>query len=406
MGVEDRAIVVGAGPAGTAAAITLAEAGREVLLLDKATFPRDKICGDGITTSALRSLEALGVEPSVMPSWQRVDAFTIRAPRGVQREYRLPGDGMFGAVVPRHELDAALVDRAVKCGAQLVSGDEVTAVTNIADGIEVCTASGAVHRGVALVAADGMWSPLRKMLGHPLPGYRGDWYALRQYATGVTGVAARRLLISFEPDLLPGYFWSFPLPDGRVNMGFGIHVGDGASTKGLTARWREILTRPHIADWLGPSTSPEATPQSWPIPCRPGRVPTSAGAALFAGDAAAACDLLTGEGIGQALLSGAWAARGIHDHWGDPAAASAAYDRHFRREFEPDDLMCRALVSVMSHRRGAAYAVALSGLTEWTRDNFARWMFEAYERGIALRPRRWRRGTLGRPGAFRSPPPT
>ena len=70
-----------------------------------------------------------------------------------------------------------------------------------------------------------MWSPLRKHLGVATPGYLGEWHAFRQYFTGVGPRAARDLFVWFEPDLLPGYAWSFPLPDGRANVGFGIQRG-------------------------------------------------------------------------------------------------------------------------------------------------------------------------------------
>src|SRR6476469_5015187 len=109
--IEADVVVVGGGPAGSAAAITLARAGREVLLVDKARFPRDKCCGDGLTTGALRHLEGLGLDPTTVPSWQTVDATWVRSPSGRVVELPFPqGQGQFGAVARRQELDAALVD--------------------------------------------------------------------------------------------------------------------------------------------------------------------------------------------------------------------------------------------------------------------------------------------------------
>ena len=80
-----------------------------------------------------------------------------------------------------------------------------------------------------------MWSPLRKLLGLATPGYLGEWHAFRQYFHQTTGPASRRLWVWFEPDLLPGYAWSFPLPDGRANVGFGVLRGRGRRTQDMKA---------------------------------------------------------------------------------------------------------------------------------------------------------------------------
>ncbi len=107
--LETEILVVGAGPAGSAAAITLANAGRDVTLVDKATFPRDKCCGDGLTSGALRMLERLGFDPASVPSWQTIDAAWVRSPSGREVRFPMPTDGIYAAVAPRTELDDALV---------------------------------------------------------------------------------------------------------------------------------------------------------------------------------------------------------------------------------------------------------------------------------------------------------
>ena len=156
-----------------------------------------------------------------------------------------------------------------------------------------------------------MWSPVRKALGCGEPGYLGEWHAFRQYFDGVTGNAADRLWVWFEPDLLPGYAWSFPLPDGRANVGFGVLRGAGRRIQDMKDLWPDLLARPHVREALGAGARPSAPHKAWPIPARIDRAVLAEGRTLFVGDAAGACDPLTGEGIGQALLTGTLAAQAI-----------------------------------------------------------------------------------------------
>ena len=109
-------LVVGAGPAGTAAAIAGRRLGLDVLVVDKARFPRDKTCGDGLTAGALRGLEALGLDVRKLPSYASVTETVLVSPSGREVLLPLPTDGEYAGVVPRAELDAALVDRARDAG--------------------------------------------------------------------------------------------------------------------------------------------------------------------------------------------------------------------------------------------------------------------------------------------------
>ena len=393
--------VVGAGPAGAAAAITLAQAGRKVALLDKATFPRDKICGDGITTGALRLLEELGLARDAVASWTSVSDIHVVGPGGHQATFPLPRDrGEFAAVMRRTDLDAALVRRAEEVGAQLVAPAEVTEVDEGDDAVVLGLADGGRVRARYVVAADGMWSPTRKLLGTAVPGYLGEWHAFRQYFRDV-GPEARDLWVWFEADLLPGYAWSFPLPDGGANVGFGIQRGAKIATKEMKALWPELLARPHIAAVLGPDAEPEDRHQAWPIPARVGDLALTAGRVLWAGDAAAVTDPMTGEGIGQALLTGQLAGQSILLGDDGPAAVRAHYEHAVARNLVPDHKMSLLLIRALRHRKGARAAIRVAGATPWTRRNFARWLFEDEPRAIAVTPGRWHRKVLRRDGAYR-----
>ena len=224
--VEADVAVVGGGPAGAAAAITLARAGRDVVLVDRAVFPREKCCGDGLTTSALRQLEDLGLRPDTVPSWQTVHDVWVRSPSGRTARFPLPrGQGTYAAVATRADLDAALLDVARAAGVKVHDGHALRDATDDDGSITLDVDGIGDVRAAWAVGADGMWSPLRKALGASDPGYLGEWHAFRQYFSGV-GPAARDLWVIFEPDVLPGYVWSFPLPGGRANVGLGIDLGE------------------------------------------------------------------------------------------------------------------------------------------------------------------------------------
>ncbi|HVL05381.1 MAG TPA: geranylgeranyl reductase family protein [Acidimicrobiales bacterium] len=392
-------VVVGGGPAGAAAAITVARAGRPVLLVDKARFPRDKCCGDGLTADALRQLEALGLRPDSVPDWQPVHEVFVRSPVGRTVSFPLPGDGLYAVVAPRAELDAALLDVARAAGVKVADGHALTGARAVAGGLELdVDGLGTVTTPYA-IGADGAWSPLRKALGANQPGYLGDWHAFRQYFSGV-GPAAAGLWIWFEPDLLPGYAWSFPLPGGRANVGFGIRRDAGIPIREMKDMWPELLARPAVRDVLGASAVPEGVHKAWPIPARVDKMPLTAGGgrALFVGDAACATDPMTGEGIAQALLTGRRAAEAVIAG-GD---AARTYERVVEHELFADHRLARLLSRALSHRKGVRIALRVAGSSDWTRRNFGRWLFEDYPRAAVMTPSRWHRGMFKGSGAYRS----
>lgn len=396
--------VVGGGPAGAAAAITLARHGRDVVLVDKARFPRDKCCGDGLTAGALRLLEQLGLDPAAVDSWQTVSDVVVRSPSGRQVVFPLPaGQGVYAAVARRIDLDSALIDLARSAGVKVLDGHALLGARNESDRIVLdVDGIGTVHARYA-IGADGMWTPLRKAVGTAEPGYLGEWHAFRQYFTDVAPPAAHDLFVWFEPDLLPGYAWSFPLPDGRANVGFGIQRGGKvARVQEMKKLWPELLERPHIRAVLGAGARPESPHKAWPIPARIDSVELTAGRALFVGDAAGATDPMTGEGIGQALLTGVLAARAIGlAGASDAMRARALYESSVAHHLDADHRMSMFLIRALRHRKGARAAVRLAGASAWTRRNFGRWLFEDYPRGVITTPSRWHRGMFTGAGAYR-----
>ncbi len=393
-------VIVGAGPAGASAAYWMARAGHDVLLIDKATFPRDKFCGDGLTTLCLRELESMQFSPTAVPSFTEVHGAVLRSPSGIRHDIPLPeGPGLYAAVARRSEFDAALVDHAIAAGADTRFGTKITHVAPASDGITVTTDAGDEIHASQVIAADGMWSPVRKLLGLDIAKYRGEWHAFRQYFENVAPAAASELWIWFEPDVLPGYVWSFPVGDGRANVGFGIIRGGDHSTQDMKTLWPDILQRPHIRGVLGTDAVPESPHRAWPIPARIDQAPLVGPRTMFIGDAAMACDTLTGEGIGQALLTGREAAEAILANPDDFDTAASTYERTVRSELVADHKMANLLAGWMANPKVAEFALRAVGTNDWTRRNFGRWMFEDYPRAIIATPRRWHRKVFTGPGA-------
>ncbi|HZP31581.1 MAG TPA: FAD-dependent monooxygenase, partial [Acidimicrobiia bacterium] len=179
-------LVVGAGPAGCAAALTAHAAGLKVLLVDKAAFPRDKTCGDGLTTGALRLLGRLGVEVPSLEIAAPVAEAVIVGPSGRRVALPLPAGpdrvGQYAAVAARRDLDAALLGHARAVGVPVLEATGLLTLAVRPDCVAATIGSG--ERGKAIrarfvVAADGHYSAVRRLLERGRPPDLGSWHAAR-----------------------------------------------------------------------------------------------------------------------------------------------------------------------------------------------------------------------------------
>lgn len=307
---QTEVLVVGAGPAGSAAAAWAARAGRDVLLIDSAVFPRDKTCGDGLTPRATAELEHLG-----LGDWLR--GHTVN--RGLRltgfgREALLPWPGgsfpTYGSAVPRTELDDKLRETAVTSGARMVDGTKVIDVIRDGDrvtGVTVKTADGTHSIGcTTLVVADGVRSPIGKLLGRIWHRRYAYGTAARAYITSARSndqwITSHLELRNADGELVPGYGWVFPLGNGEVNIGVGSLATERRPShialKPLLAHYTSLRK----AEWQFEGSLRAVASALLPMG---GAVSNVAGRNwVLIGDAAGCVNPLNGEGIDYGLEGG------------------------------------------------------------------------------------------------------
>lgn len=294
-------LVIGAGPAGAAAATVLARAGVEVALLDRASFPRDKTCGDAVSNDGLRLLDELGALEAVRRGpHAEVRRGVARFPDGssIARDYAEPG-----YIVARFTLDDAIRRAAIGAGARMIEGASAREL-HVEDGRVVGASGDAFHwRARLVIAADGYGSiawphvGAQPKRGRSLAISTTGYYRNVRFPEGATDADHY-----FETDLPCGYGWVFPEVGGVANAG--VYVRRDAYQK-LGRPLAELMSaflarhpeRFAGAERVGPL-------RTWSLPIAPAPFPASAPGLLLAGDAGSFVDPLSGEGIWQALHTG------------------------------------------------------------------------------------------------------
>jgi len=328
-------IVAGAGPAGSAAAASLARRGHDILLLDRQTFPRDKTCGDGIPPGTISILDGLGMANVVREAnFYEIHGIRLGSPWGRTWETtfkaRRPGDEFY--IAPRDRFDVLIRDHAVACGAAftqasvkapIIEDGRVCGVRVVIDGREKAL------RARVVIAADGATSVIARALHGDRQPLRMRGVALRGYMTGIETLP-NKVEFYFDRELLPGYAWIFPLAGDRANVGV-IMPADRFKKRGRPLRdyLDRFLRRRGIRERVD-SAAGLVDVKTWQLPyAAPGAPARAFGGAMLAGDAGGFVDALTGEGIHHALVSSTIAADVAHEALvqGDTSLATlAAFD--------------------------------------------------------------------------------
>ncbi|MFT3884489.1 MAG: NAD(P)/FAD-dependent oxidoreductase [Flavobacteriales bacterium] len=322
--VRTDVCIVGAGPGGCAAALTLAKQGVRAVLAEKSTFPRDKVCGDALSGKVMRALERL--DPSLaatlradarqLPSW----GVTFVAPNGKALHVpfsRHTGQGEApGAIMPRLDFDALLFDRASRAeGIDVRQGTVLKDFERVPGGWRISDAEGSTTIEARLViAADGANSHFARHVARLPMEPRHHCAGVRAYYSGVAGLDPQGFIeLIFLKELLPGYFWIFPLPDGRANVGLGLRsdVVRRRRTDLKAVMQQLIATHPQLRHRFA-NAQAEGPIQGLGLPLASKRRPLSGEGYLLVGDAGHLIDPFTGEGISHAMISGM--------HAGDVAA--------------------------------------------------------------------------------------
>jgi geranylgeranyl reductase family protein len=348
-------IVVGGGPSGSSAAAFLSRKGYDVGLFDKESFPRDKPCGDAISGKSVRMLEKLDIigqvdeapnsaARGVVFSSPKGDEIQIAFPENKAAEWRKKrGEDASpytkpGYVCRREVFDNVVFQAARKFGAEaheetpindlLWEGEKVTGVK---------TASGDEHTADLVIGAGGALCPVARETG----AYDRDpdhWVAaIRVYWDGIKDLGDD-IEIHFLDSVIPGYFWIFPLEDGRANVGVGM-LESKIKEDGHERDLKDLLEKAYehrlFKDRFADAEKVEGSQRGWILPLGSKKRPVHGNGWMLCGDAASLIDPFTGEGIGNGMTSAHLAAERydeVSDNGGPTRENLAPYEQRLRDE--------------------------------------------------------------------------
>lgn len=340
--MKTEVCIVGAGPAGATLSHFLAKEKIDHVLIDKSTFPRDKICGDGITVDVLNVLkrispsllEEFATQSEMLPSW----GFCFHASNGRELRYDFEQDGFPYSpfyTSRRVHLDNFLVKRLNMGYCHFLDDTKVVDIKRVEGGMEVIHDKGKVQTKI-VIGAEGEKPVVGRYLG--LDHFREKQHligGLRVYYKNVKGFhSGNHLEFFFDKKLLPGYFWAFPLSENEANVGLGM-VSTAISARKLNLRkmFAEMLeSHPRIREMFA-EAEPLEKPRGWGLPIITPKRSIAGDRYAMIGDAAGMIEPFTGKGIGPGMMS----ARICSEHIADALTRKdynlKPYEQHMYRYY-------------------------------------------------------------------------
>lgn len=342
---QNHIVIIGAGPAGASTSLFLAKQGIAHTIIDKAVFPRDKVCGDALSGKTVYVLNQL--DPGIVPAFNNdknafIESWGVKfvAPNGKAIDIPFKQDMSKekyppGFISKRVDFDYELYKRLDPAYANIITGAEVSDVVRTGSTFTIHYQQNGKTTSLEgvklLVGAEGDRSIVARKLAGINKENNHYCAGIRAYYEGVTDMHPQHFIeLHFLPEMLPGYFWIFPLPNGMANVGAGMLSSEVSKRRVnlKTDMLRAIEENPNIRERFK-NAKMHGKIQGWGLPLGSKKRPLSGDGFMLAGDAGSLIDPFTGEGIGNALYSGMMVA----DHIAKAIAANR-FDAAFLNQFD------------------------------------------------------------------------